>query len=68
MVLRWGLLSMALGMFVNTLLSRVPGSPHFHDWYLGNSIFMLASVVALAAWGFSTSMAGRRLWKMDLFD
>ncbi len=67
-VLRWGLLSLAVGFFVGPVLARMPATFNSSAWYFGNSIFMLLSVVALATWAFHTSMAGQRLWKRDLFD
>ena len=66
-VLRWGLLSLAVGLFVAAILVRAPATLHSSAWYFGSSIFSLASVVALAAWAFHTSIAGQRLWKRDLF-
>jgi hypothetical protein len=66
-VVRWGLLALAVGMFVNNLLAIVPVTVRPSAWYFGSTLFMLASVVALTAWAFHASMAGRRLWKQDLF-
>jgi predicted Ser/Thr protein kinase len=65
-VLRFGLLAMAVYIFVDELARNVQPTMHTSAWYMGNSLFLLACVVALAAWGFHTSIAGRRLWKQDL--
>jgi len=65
-VLRFGLLAMTVYIFVDGTLSGVQPTLHTAAWYMGNSLFLLACVVALAAWGFHTSIAGRRLWKQDL--
>jgi len=66
-VLRFGLLAMAVYIFVDGLTRSVQPTMHTSAWYMGNSLLLLACVVALAAWGFHTSIAGRRLWKQDLF-
>jgi len=66
LVLRFGLLAMAVLIFVQQTLNGVQPTLHTSAWYMGNSLFLLACVVALAAWGFRTSIAGRRLWKQDL--
>jgi serine/threonine-protein kinase len=67
LVLRFGLLAMAVLIFVQQTLNGVQPTLHTSAWYMGNSLFLLACVVGLAAWGFHTSIAGRRLWKQDLF-
>jgi uncharacterized OB-fold protein len=67
-VLRFGLVALAVGIFVVDVLLNVPVTVHGSAWYLGSTVFVLATVVALAAWGFHASMAGRRLWKQDLFE
>ena len=67
-VLRWGLLSLAVGLFVAAILLRAPATLNSSAWYFGSAIFTLASIVALAAWAFHTSIAGQRLWKRNLFE
>jgi hypothetical protein len=67
-VLRWGSLSLAVALFVDRVIETVPATVDSSAWYFGNSIFMLASIVALAAWAFYTSIAGQSLWKRDLFE
>jgi hypothetical protein len=37
-------------------------------WYFGSVLFPLLTVVALALWGFYTSLAGQKLWKTDAFN
>ncbi len=66
-MLRWGLLPMAVGLFVNGVLGNVPVTANSSAWYFAGSVFMLLCLVALAAWGFRTAIAGQQLWKIDLF-
>jgi hypothetical protein len=66
-VLRWGLLTLTVGHFVTYILSSSPVAWHPSAWYFGNVVLTLAVVVAIAAWGFRASIAGRSLWRQDLF-
>ncbi len=66
-ILRWGLLPMAVTIFVATTLSQVPVTANPNAWYFAESLFVLLGVAALTAWGFRTAIAGQRPWKADLF-
>jgi predicted Ser/Thr protein kinase len=68
LVLRFGLLALATFIFVDILVSYTQPTTFTSAWYFGNDVVLLASVLALAAWGFHTSIAGRRLWKQDLLS
>jgi tRNA A-37 threonylcarbamoyl transferase component Bud32 len=65
-VFRFGLVSLACAIFTVDLLVNVPFSADLAAWYMSTSIFALLSVVALAGWGFYTSLGGEPLWKPDL--
>jgi hypothetical protein len=65
-VLRWGILAMAVAILVSTNIFSAPITPHSSAWYMGSAVFMLAWPLALTAWAFHTAVAGRRLWKTDL--
>jgi serine/threonine protein kinase len=67
-VLRWGLLTLAVGIYVAGVLGNSQVTVQSSAWYFGSTVFMLGSVLALTAWAFHTSIAGRRLWKQDLFE
>jgi Protein kinase domain len=51
-VLRWGLLAYAVGIFVSELLLKLPATLDSSAWYFGNMLTILAVAVALASWGF----------------
>jgi hypothetical protein len=53
-VLRWGLLSYAVGVFVSELLLKLPATLDSSAWYLGSMLTIVAVVVALASWSFYT--------------
>jgi predicted Ser/Thr protein kinase len=67
-MLRWGLLAMAVGIFVSGAVGRAPLTMHPSAWYFTSAVFMTASVVAISAWAFHTAIAGQRLWKNNLFE
>ena len=57
-VLRWGLLSFAVGTFVSTLLVNAPATLDMSAWYFGNMLLLIAIVLGLTSWGLYTSVAG----------
>jgi len=66
-VLRWGVLAMAIAILVSKVIGNAPLTAHSSEGYFPSAVFMLACVVTLTAWAFRTAIAGRRLWKTDLF-
>lgn len=67
-VWRFGLLPLATGIFVTDLAVNIPMPLDPSTWYFADTLFVLLSVVALAVWGFHTSLAGQSLWKSELFE
>ncbi len=65
-VLRWGVLALAVTLLMSNLIGNAPITSHTSAWYFPSAVFMVACAVALAAWSFRTAIAGRRLWKTDL--
>lgn len=68
LVFRFGLLALAAFIFVQSVLIATQLTTSTSAWYFGGDVFILASVLALAGWGFHTSIAGRKLWKQDLLS
>jgi hypothetical protein len=58
-VLRWGLLPIAVGAFVSTLLMQVPATRDTSAWYFGNMLVPMVIVLGLASWGLYASLGGR---------
>ena len=50
------------------LLLNAPVANGLSAWYASSTVFLFSSVLALAAWGAYTSLAGQPLWKGDMFD
>jgi predicted Ser/Thr protein kinase len=67
-VFRIGFVALAVGIFVTDLLLNVSPTLDVSAWYFANTLLPLLSVVALAGWGFYNALAGRKLWKADLFN
>jgi predicted Ser/Thr protein kinase len=65
---RFGLISLAVGIFATDLLLNVPLTLDFSAWYFSSALLPLLSIAALAVWGFYTSLAGQKLWKTDAFS
>ena len=57
---RWGLISLTVGVLTTNLLLSAPLSRDLSAWYAGNMLLFVAVNVALATWAFYTSVAGRR--------
>ena len=67
-VTRFGLITLTVAIFTANVVLNVPFTLDFSAWYAPASFAVLLSFVALAAWGFYTSLGGRKLWKEDLFE
>jgi serine/threonine-protein kinase len=65
-VLRGGILAMAIAILVSNNIGSAPITSHSSAWYMGSAVFMLAWPLVLTAWAFHTAVGGRRLWKTDL--
>jgi serine/threonine-protein kinase len=58
-VLRWGLTTLTVGVFVANLLLNAPAPTDLTAWYAGGTMLLGAIPVALAAWGFYSSVTPR---------
>jgi predicted Ser/Thr protein kinase len=67
-VTRFGLITLAVALFTANVVLNVPFTLNLSRWYTPTSLAVLLSFVAIAAWGFYTSLAGRRLLKGEMFE
>jgi serine/threonine protein kinase len=65
-VVRFGLVPLAVAIFTIDMLANVPFSADFSSWYMTPSVLALASVVAIAGWGFYHSLGGQPLFKIEM--
>jgi hypothetical protein len=63
LITRFGLLAFAAAIFVRFFLVRLPITADLDAWYLGGTLFGFAVVLAVAAYGFYTSLAGQALFR-----
>ena len=66
-VSRFGLIVLASAIFTTNVLLNLPYSTDFSPWYTAHVAAILVGFVAIAAWGFYTSLGGQKLWKDELF-
>jgi serine/threonine-protein kinase len=57
-----GLVASVVGLFSLSFLQRFPLTTDVSAWYFGSCLFALGVVAALGFYGFSTTVAGRRLF------
>ena len=67
-VLRFGFIALAAGIFTSNLLLSIPITISLSAWYAGSSVFVVLLVTAMAVWGAYTALAGQKLWKEHLFE
>ena len=67
-LIRFGVLSYAVGASVSNVILLFPLSADFSTWYAGSAIFALAAVLALTAYAFHTALAGRPLFTAGFLD
>jgi len=65
-LIRYGLVAVAVSVFVSALLSGFPLTLDFSKWYAGQSLLALGTVLALAVLGFREALAGRTLLREEV--
>ncbi len=65
-MLRYGLLALASGMFVSFQVREI--TTDFSVWYGGTSLAMVAVVLALAVYAFYTSLGGQKVFAGKLLE
>jgi hypothetical protein len=58
-----GLVAGVVGLFTLSFLQRFPLTTDVSAWYFGSCLFALGTVAAIGFYGFSTTIAGRRLFR-----
>ena len=67
-VLRFGFVALAVGIFTADLLGNIPITTDLSSWYVDNTLFIFALVAAMAIWGCYSGLAGQKLVKANLFE
>jgi hypothetical protein len=67
-LLRFGLLTFAICLFVNLLLFSVPITTDFSAWYASSSLAVLIAVMSLAGYAFHTSLGSQKVFELKLLN
>ena len=67
-LVRFGVLSMIVAVFVVNFMFAAPLTLNLSLWYASAMYFPIAIVLGLALWSFRITLSGRRLLKGDPFD
>jgi hypothetical protein len=65
-LLRLGLLPMIVLVFTLSLFRGFPLTSNLSAWYAKDALLAMGIVLALAVYGFRTTLAGRPLWRDEL--
>jgi len=63
--LRFGLVTLTVAIYTADLALNVPVTLNASAWYFPNAALALATIAALAIWGFYTALAGEVPWKTE---
>ncbi len=61
-LIRFGLLALVVALVLTNVLQAYPITGHFAEWYAEPTILVFVLILALAAFGFYTSTAGKSLF------
>jgi serine/threonine protein kinase len=64
-LMRFGLLSMTVSLFISLFISQFPLTSDWSVWYSGEMAFTVIAVLAFALFGFRTAQAGQSLFKEE---
>jgi len=67
-VVRFGLVVLGISSLMANVLLNLPYTLDFSNWYAAQCFFIALIFVAIGAWGVYTSLAGKPLWKDELFE
>ena len=68
MILRFGFITLATGIFVVDLLLNIPITTSPASWYMSGSLFVLASVIAIILWGGFSALGRQAVFRKQLFE
>jgi hypothetical protein len=62
-LVRFGLITLAVAVFVANIMLNVPVTFDFSRWYASSAMAVPLGVLALGIWGFYTALGGQKLFK-----
>jgi len=67
-IVRFGLVTLAVAVFVTDSLGNVPMTSDFSRWYATTALFVPAVILVLTVWAFYAALGGQKLIKSDLLE
>jgi len=67
-LVRFGLITLGVAVFVANLMLHVPLTLDFSRWYATAAMTVPPGILALAVWGFWTALGGQKLIKGEMLD
>jgi len=64
-LVRFGLITLAVAVFVVNTIANVPITLDFSRWYATTAMGIPLVVLAIAIWGFYTALGGQKLIRVD---
>jgi hypothetical protein len=61
-LIRFGVLATVASLYTAFMIEALPLTTNWSAWYAPAAVFGIAILVALALYGFVTTLSGRRLW------
>jgi hypothetical protein len=68
LALRYGLVAYTTAFIASYLLRAFPLTLNFSAWYAGTGMIALLAVLALAVYGFHTSLGGQKVFEGTLLE
>jgi hypothetical protein len=65
-VMRFGLITLTVAVFVTNTLANVPVTLDFSRWYAPATISVPLAMLALGIWGFHTALGGQKIFKGEM--
>jgi hypothetical protein len=62
-LVRFGLITLAVAVFVANIMLNVPVTFDFSRWYASSAMTVPLGVLVLGIWGFYTALGGQKLFK-----
>ncbi len=67
-IVRFGLVTLAVAVFVADGLGNIPLTSDFSRWYATTTLLVPAIILALTIWAFYAALGGQKLIKSDLLE
>jgi serine/threonine-protein kinase len=67
-LVRFGLVTLAVAVFVANIMMNLPATFDFSRWYAPNAMIVPVGILALAAWSFYIALGGQKLLQGEMLE